>query len=983
MLSALPQILSLARVHPLAINVFLQSCGILLLAVALLLVLRRERPALRCLVCRIAFGGVFVCCLWAALTTGRVRPVWKIELRNPPATATTYQPFPAPATATTAAQSPVTAASAPAAATKPANGGAAPAPAAANHAVAPVATEPLITLPRLYLGLIAVWLAVAALLLLWLVVCQARMWLFRRLSSPLKAGPTAALLGELCAEFDIKQPALLTSPYASSPFLIGIWRPAIMLPADYEEQFSPDARRAVLLHELAHLQRNDIVWSMAGRLLCAVLWPQPLLTVLFRSMEQLSEESCDEFVVDGGIPPREYASLLLSLAERLTLKPAERAVGAGVVPFRSALGQRINQVVQYSRSQLRRIPARTRFALVTIIFGTALAAPALIAAGRPYRALATAITYTPLSDLVPDYVADPLPADAPLPGFLEVHDTVPTPSGFRQQTQTINGVTVRIKGIKWLEQSRTGMTLPDAHEKVLEISYDCETRDPALQAAAKTRLGSYVKNVHLLDRWGRQIGGITSNDEDKMYVFNKDPHQEIPALELDFVDPRAPEGALGEFQHQYLIKHLPVPRQEDHPLFVNRSVVTPHGAKMVIEQVSWRRRKEWPGTANLGLTIWVQPPAGVPDLEASISPDDFTDDAGRKLAPIKGAGRSWGSMPSSGGQLLYEVSSSVNWPLPGNTFNTGLDVTERAPSLRQKQWLRHFHFDIPTDTIAFDSRALPQRPVGAVDAGDVSIAVQSVVDSTDAERVLARIRLTDNLGSRRAPWQWNVREALMLSNETKKLSNQNASADRLFWDVDGTPLPSNEMAYTLQGPWVGSKVQHPRVVSLKMKVRAERDSEAALDGQALPVPAYGKVSRLNLEKDLPTGSTLRLSSLGYAAADAEWDRQGKRRPPRLVFAVTYDYQPAEGVDPSADISLMATDNLGHDLRITNGTTRSNNRLCLRPPWGGATAISFRVVVKESVTGPEKVILFKNLPVVREATRILRRPHVNSAHVQTG
>lgn len=87
-------------------------------------------------------------------------------------------------------------------------------------------------------------------------------------------------------------------------------------------------------------------------------------------MEEAGEEVCDQEALHQARSPRAYADCLLGLAERLAPSRMENAVGAGVVPFRSALGRRIQGILDASR----RSRPLTAWLRLMIAFGAVLAA---------------------------------------------------------------------------------------------------------------------------------------------------------------------------------------------------------------------------------------------------------------------------------------------------------------------------------------------------------------------------------------------------------------------------------------------------------------------------------------------------------------------------------------------------------------------------------------------------------------------------------
>lgn len=229
-------------------------------------------------------------------------------------------------------------------------------------------------------ALVAVWGVGAALLLAWLASCQLSLLRLCRRSQVVTEGEAAHLLRTLCADRGVATPRLLVSGGVRSPFLAGLWRPSILLPAGFEQEFGGSALRAVLAHEVAHLARRDGGWNLLARLACALGWFQPLLWRLCRRLDQAGEEWCDQEVLAQQCPARDYADCLLALAERLTRAP-EHALGVGVVPFRSALGRRIQAILDTAGRPATVVSPRLR---VGVLLGTAaLVALSLSAVAAP------------------------------------------------------------------------------------------------------------------------------------------------------------------------------------------------------------------------------------------------------------------------------------------------------------------------------------------------------------------------------------------------------------------------------------------------------------------------------------------------------------------------------------------------------------------------------------------------------------------------
>jgi HEAT repeat protein len=96
------------------------------------------------------------------------------------------------------------------------------------------------------------------------------------------------------------------------PFASGVIRPAIVLPAS-ATGWSDRRRRAVLVHELAHVRRFDLLMNVLGRFACALYWFHPLVWMAARRMRADSERAADDTVLSVGTRASEYADHLLQI----------------------------------------------------------------------------------------------------------------------------------------------------------------------------------------------------------------------------------------------------------------------------------------------------------------------------------------------------------------------------------------------------------------------------------------------------------------------------------------------------------------------------------------------------------------------------------------------------------------------------------------------------------------------------------------------
>ena len=167
--------------------------------------------------------------------------------------------------------------------------------------------------------------------------------MLRRWGRP-ASGDVLGLMERIKQEIGLKRRVrLLVSPAITTPVLVGLFRPMIVLP---DEGIDSSTLRFILLHETLHLKRGD-VWGKALSLLAlAVHWFNPLVWLMNRAVGTESEAACDRAVLRyAGQESRfQYGETLLFIARR-----SKRLRAALYSPFSSGgktLKKRLDDVVR-------------------------------------------------------------------------------------------------------------------------------------------------------------------------------------------------------------------------------------------------------------------------------------------------------------------------------------------------------------------------------------------------------------------------------------------------------------------------------------------------------------------------------------------------------------------------------------------------------------------------------------------------------------
>ena len=341
---------------------------ILLMAASAVAALLRHRPAsLRALVWTVALAGLLVLPVISLVT-----PEWRVEVWTEAAPAAA-----APATATARTIDPVDVPP-----VRPAGLEAreiAPRTVRSTASVAPQPVAAPIAAPIDWSAAAVLFTALVTLVLLArIVVSHARMARIVA-DAPEADGAWGALVDDVRGALGIRRlVAVHLTGAVNVPAIVGVFRPALLLPADAAE-WPADMRRAVVLHELAHVARWDALSQLVSQVACAVYWCIPLVWHGARRAAALRERASDDHVLRAGVRASTYADSLIGLA-RLA-----RGVDLQAAALSMARPSRMRErVVAILDPDVRRdAPARRTIGAILM---AACAAIAAIAAVQPVAA---------------------------------------------------------------------------------------------------------------------------------------------------------------------------------------------------------------------------------------------------------------------------------------------------------------------------------------------------------------------------------------------------------------------------------------------------------------------------------------------------------------------------------------------------------------------------------------------------------------------
>ncbi len=179
------------------------------------------------------------------------------------------------------------------------------------------------------------------------------------------------------------------------PCMVGYIKPIILLPFTLSTFLSAEEIEAILLHELAHIKRNDYAVNLVQQIISTLLFFNPCVQLINKIINEERENCCDDQVIQSTPNPIVYARALLKLEETRENNMRMALAATGKKYF---LLNRIQRIMKTKTSNPGIRPALLAMLILTISIGCIALLNPQIAEGKiSIKAIKPALT-TLLSD---------------------------------------------------------------------------------------------------------------------------------------------------------------------------------------------------------------------------------------------------------------------------------------------------------------------------------------------------------------------------------------------------------------------------------------------------------------------------------------------------------------------------------------------------------------------------------------------------------
>jgi len=214
-----------------------------------------------------------------------------------------------------------------------------------------------------------VWMIGGAAGAMRLLLLQFRLSRLRRKTREPEA-KLLALARDVQARLGLRQIVTVrVSDEVTSPFICGLLRPTIIVPAELLRALAPEQIPALLSHEMAHLRSHDLAWSVGWRWMKALGWFHPLVWKIPVAHNLACEQEADRIASDQWADRSLYTRWLAQLTLRVMEVPAVETTWA-----LNGGSQIVQRLVLLRRDRFRRWKWRDSLAGFGLVAGLALAA---------------------------------------------------------------------------------------------------------------------------------------------------------------------------------------------------------------------------------------------------------------------------------------------------------------------------------------------------------------------------------------------------------------------------------------------------------------------------------------------------------------------------------------------------------------------------------------------------------------------------------
>jgi bla regulator protein BlaR1 len=200
-------------------------------------------------------------------------------------------------------------------------------------------------------ALIILWLIGVALLVGYTIFINLKLWYHIRTELKTNSESVTCILETCKSELNITKniPIVITSK-AHTPALFGPIKPLLLIPDSFIKSLADTELKYIILHELAHWKRKDIIINWITAIVQIMHWFNPVIWYGFYRMHQDCELACDALALSSCEPEsyKEYGHTIIRVLEMM-VTPQWIPGTTRMLSSKSDLVRRIRMISEFKK----------------------------------------------------------------------------------------------------------------------------------------------------------------------------------------------------------------------------------------------------------------------------------------------------------------------------------------------------------------------------------------------------------------------------------------------------------------------------------------------------------------------------------------------------------------------------------------------------------------------------------------------------------
>lgn len=320
-------------------------------------------------------------------------------------------------------------------------------------------------------------------------------------------------IGRFAKKLDItKKVKVGFSHMVDVPCIVGFLKPVILLPITLSTYLEAEEIEAILMHELAHIKRNDYLINLLQQVITTLLFFNPCVLLINKIIGEERENSCDDLVVDSTKAPVVYAKALFKLEQN---RQNELQLALAVTGKKYQLLNRIERIMKTKKQMPSIRPTLVAMLILTVgVSGLALLNPE-IAQGK-----------ISVKAITPEIIKE-----------LVTPDTIPAKKAVkikRAVTKNHEAYTAKVKAEIANRRAENRSAYNNNYNNNNNYSYNVGLNDPQLEKLSKEverhgdAIGKYYDSPEFkakseeIDKLGKQIDAFYNSPEIKQATADQE-----------------------------------------------------------------------------------------------------------------------------------------------------------------------------------------------------------------------------------------------------------------------------------------------------------------------------------------------------------------------------------------------------------------------------------------------------------------------------